>query len=163
MVSSLDARVVLVDLFRQRVVGREHIQQGGGGEAAHGELGRLVEELPALDDAVHVLVEQVQQFLVEITRLSALHDGLLVLKKWDEKMVGARRRSAGGIINCFEAMRPSKARVRMRRSRLREPGGRFLENLSRPRAQMRATAGEMRGCRKLFLDAESECTTLIFI
>ena len=70
---ALDARVVLLDLFRQGVIGREHIQQSGGGESPHGELGRLVEKLPALDDAVHVLIEQIQQFLIEITRFFTLH------------------------------------------------------------------------------------------
>ena len=103
---ALDARVVLVYLLRQRVVRREHIEQGGGGEAAYGELGRLVEKLPALDDAVHVLIEQIQQFLVEITRLSALHDGLLVLRNGMKKRSAPGGRCGGGIIHRFEAMRP---------------------------------------------------------
>ena len=47
----------------------------GRGDAADSELGRAIQEASAVDAAVDVLVEEVQQLLIEVAGLLALHGG----------------------------------------------------------------------------------------
>ena len=55
----------------------ERLEQHHGRHAADGELARAIQEAAAVDVAVHVCVEQDQEFLVEISCRLALHVSLL--------------------------------------------------------------------------------------
>ena len=75
--AGLEALVVLRDLLGLGEARAERIEEHRGGHAADGVLGRALEEAAAVDVAVHVLVEEVQEFLVEIGRGLAIHVGVL--------------------------------------------------------------------------------------
>jgi hypothetical protein len=51
----------------------EHVEQHRRRDAADGELAGALEEAAAIDVAVNILVEQIQQLLIEVARLHALH------------------------------------------------------------------------------------------
>ena len=53
--------------------GLSDVEQHPGGHAADGELRRAIEKAAAIDGAVHVLVENQEQFLIEILRGLAFH------------------------------------------------------------------------------------------
>ena len=72
----LQARVVGLDHLRFEKLRAELIEQHRGGDAADRILGRLVEKAPAIERAVHVGVEQRQQFLVEIMSRLPFHSAL---------------------------------------------------------------------------------------
>ena len=72
-VSGVDARIVLLHLLGERVVRAQTLQHRGCRESADGVSGRPVEELAPREHAVDVAVEELQDFLGEITRLSAFH------------------------------------------------------------------------------------------
>jgi len=74
-----DARVVGGDLLRPRVVRPQRLEQHRRRHAADGEGFRAVEERPAVDVAVLVEVEQIEQFLRKLGGLPAFHGGLLVV------------------------------------------------------------------------------------
>ncbi len=67
------AVVLLGHLGGEGVLRAQHLEQGGGGQAADGELGGPVDEAAAVDLAVDVVVVEVEQFLVEILRGAAGH------------------------------------------------------------------------------------------
>ncbi|MDP7650561.1 MAG: hypothetical protein QGF38_02520 [Rhodospirillales bacterium] len=46
---ALDARVGLIDLIGERVIGRQRFKKGGGGSPADGEFGGAIKKLAALD------------------------------------------------------------------------------------------------------------------
>ena len=69
----LDALVVLGDLLRPGVVGAEALPDRRGGQAADGELLRAIQEFAAVDVAVDILVEQVEQLLRVIGRFLSFH------------------------------------------------------------------------------------------
>ena len=55
----------------------QRVEQHAGGHAADGELPGPVEESPAVEIPVDVLIEQVEQFLIENTRGLHFHVRLL--------------------------------------------------------------------------------------
>jgi hypothetical protein len=56
-------------LHRPGIVRLEHLKERGCGHAADCELLRAIQEAAAVDPAVHVVVEQVDELLREIRRL----------------------------------------------------------------------------------------------
>src|ERR1019366_8494652 len=72
-VLGLEPLVVGRDLLRERVVGPEALPKSQGGYAADRELLRAIEECTAVDLAVNVTVEQVQQLLRIIRRFFSFH------------------------------------------------------------------------------------------
>jgi len=69
----VDPRVVLPHLLRPCVVRPQRAEHRGGARAADREFGCAVKKLPAADLAVHVVVEDVEDFLREVARLHSLH------------------------------------------------------------------------------------------
>ncbi len=70
----LDALVVLRHLLRPRVVRPQHFKQGRGRHAADGKLLRALQKIAALNLAVDILVEQVEQFLRKVAGFHPFHD-----------------------------------------------------------------------------------------
>ena len=68
-----EPRVVLRDLLRERVIGTQRFQHRRGREAADGILAGLVEEIAAGEPAVHVSIEQFQDFGREIAGFHSFH------------------------------------------------------------------------------------------
>ena len=77
-----DARVVGLDLDRPGVVRLQHLEQRRGARPADGELLGACEERAPAHAAVHVDVEQVQQFLREVRRLLSAHGIPLRFAAW---------------------------------------------------------------------------------
>ena len=71
-------RVLGLDDLRLEELRAELIEQHRGGDAADRVLGGLVEKAAAVDRAVHVGVEQNQQFLVEVMGGLAFHSAFLL-------------------------------------------------------------------------------------
>lgn len=76
-----DAAVVLRHLAGKRVLQAEHVQQGRRRDAADGKFRRAVQESPAVNLAVCVVVVEIQEFLVEFPGSGTFH-GVLGLR-WD--------------------------------------------------------------------------------
>src|SRR5207247_7492441 len=72
-VYALQSPVVLGYLLGFRELGIQGVQQRRRGQSADGKPGGAIEEAATVDPAMNVLVEEVQEFLVEITRLLAVH------------------------------------------------------------------------------------------
>ena len=70
------------------VIGAQALPDGGGGDAADGEFLGAVQEVAAVDVAVDVPVEQVEQFLREVRGFFAFHL-LPVPSQWFE-LLGRR-------------------------------------------------------------------------
>jgi len=71
----VDPRVVGRDLLGERVAGAEPLEQGLGGDAAHGEGRRLASELAAAQAAVCVVDVEVEQPLIGVLCLFSFHAG----------------------------------------------------------------------------------------
>ena len=67
------ALAVLGDLLRPGIIGRQALQDRDGGQPADRELRGAVQKGAAVDLAVLVLVEDVEQLLRVVRRLFALH------------------------------------------------------------------------------------------
>ena len=68
--------VIGLDLDRPRVIGPQHLEQRRGADALGSVLLRAIEEAPAGYAAVHIGVEDVQEFLGKVRRLFSLHESL---------------------------------------------------------------------------------------
>ena len=68
-----EPRVVLRNLLGLGEPGAQGVEQHGGGDAAHGELGRALEEAATVEGAVDVGVEQDQQLGVEVLGSLQVH------------------------------------------------------------------------------------------
>jgi hypothetical protein len=62
----LEAAIVARDLLGLGEARAQRLEEHRGGHSADRELGRLLEETAAIDVAVHVLVEEVEELLIEI-------------------------------------------------------------------------------------------------
>ena len=65
--------VGLRHLLRQREIGPQAFEHRRRRETADRIFGRAVEELPAIDDAMHITVEQLQDVRRIVARFPALH------------------------------------------------------------------------------------------
>ena len=74
-IGRLDAWIVLRHLLGERVVGAEHFQQRRASEAANGEAGSPLDEAPAVEPAMGIVIVQIEQFLIEVRGGEAVHDG----------------------------------------------------------------------------------------
>src|SRR5438034_2172929 len=72
-VFALQTPVVLGYLLGLRELGIQRVQQRRRGQSADGKPCGAIEEAATVDRAMNVLIEEVQEFLVEITRLLAVH------------------------------------------------------------------------------------------
>ena len=61
-----DALVVFRHLLGPGVIGLQHLEDGGGGQPADGELSRPVQKRATIDAAMDVLVKQIQQLLRKV-------------------------------------------------------------------------------------------------
>ena len=73
-----DPIVVGLDLGGQRILRIQHSEQSGRREPANGKLLGLVEELPAIQSAVDIIIIEVQQLLVEIGSGFSFHPGKMI-------------------------------------------------------------------------------------
>ncbi len=74
-VFGLDAVVVFGNLLGPGVVGTQALEDRRGGEAADGEFLRAIQKVAALDVAMDIEIEEVEQLLREVRRFFALHGG----------------------------------------------------------------------------------------
>jgi hypothetical protein len=82
-----------LDLLRRGERRTERVQQHACRDAANRELCRAVEESAAIDAAVDVLVEEIQQFLIEIAGCFAFHGR----EEYTSRMELARRGSVAEV------------------------------------------------------------------
>ena len=71
--SVLNALVVLGNLLRPGVVRLQAFEEPGDRHSADGELAGAVEERAAIDVAVHVEVEEIEQLLRKVRGLPSFH------------------------------------------------------------------------------------------
>jgi len=69
----LDAGVAFRNLYRPCVIRPQHLEQGGRGHASDRELFCAVKKFTAMNFAVHVEVEQVEEFLGEVGCFFSFH------------------------------------------------------------------------------------------
>ena len=68
-----ETRVVLRNLLGLGEAGVQGVEQHGGGDAAHGELGRALDEAATIEGAVDVRVEQDQQLGLKVLGSLRIH------------------------------------------------------------------------------------------
>ncbi len=78
-VLGFDPSIVGWHLLCPRVPGLERLQDPEGGGSTAEDFGGALEEVPALDEPVHVAVEELQHLLREVAGLLALHGHLALL------------------------------------------------------------------------------------
>ena len=96
------------DLLRLGELRAQRVEQHRGGHAADREPGRPVEEAAAVDVAVHVGVEQIEQLLVEVVGGLSLHGVLLRETKLEQGSLEyprpsrCRQQLPLGVVNLLE-------------------------------------------------------------